>query len=208
MAEASGAAAAASADVEIPATLFKKRGAGAESNTRKKKIAPRSEDEDDSHDSASDNETGQGIKRRRKGAGIISASSANNANQSTTNIKLSSASTVAADRSAAITGSDDATKQSNWFDEQGEKSRPGQTGAATTNRTYKELAHQTSFIQKNPNAPTPKSIGPQKAPSNVRTITLTDYAPDVCKDWKQTGYCASTFHYLFPYISILFKGAY
>lgn len=28
-----------------------------------------------------------------------------------------------------------------------------------------------------------------KAPSNIRTITITDYAPDVCKDYKQTGFC-------------------
>ena len=199
MAEASGAAAAAaSADVEMPTTLFKKRAAGAESNMRKKKITPPSEDEDNSYDSASDNEAGQGIKRRKKGAGIISASSANNVNKSTTNIKLS-ASTLAADRSAAITSSNDAIKQLNWFDEQDEKSWPGKTGAATPNRTYKDLANQTSFIQKNSNAPTPKSIGPQKAPTNVRITTLTDYAPDVCKDWRQTGYCASTFHYLLPH---------
>lgn len=200
MAEASGAAAAASADVEIPTILFKKRGARAESNMRKKKITPPSEDEDedDSYDSASDNEAGQGIKRRKKGAGIVSASSANNTTKSTTNIELS-VSTLAADRSAATLSSNDATKQLNWFDEQDEKSWPGKTRAASPNRTYKGLANQTSFIQKNPNAPTPKSIGPQKAPTNVRTTTFTDYAPDVCKDWRQTGYCASTFHYLLPH---------
>ena len=206
MAKASGAAGAASAGIEMPTTLFKKRGAGAESNTRKKKITPPTEDEDNSYNSASDNEAGQGIKRRKKDAGIISASSANNVNKSTTNIKLS-AFTLAADRSAAITSSSDATKQSNWFDEQDEKSWPGKTRAATPNRTYKDLANQTSFIQKNPNAPTPKSIGPQKAPTNVRTTILTDYAPDVCKDWRQTGYCASTFHYLLPH-EYSFQGVY
>lgn len=34
-----------------------------------------------------------------------------------------------------------------------------------------------------------KSFGPIKAPTNVRTITVTDFAPDVCKDYKQTGFC-------------------
>jgi len=32
-------------------------------------------------------------------------------------------------------------------------------------------------------------VGPVKASTNVRTITVTDFAPDVCKDYKQTGYC-------------------
>jgi RING finger protein 113A len=28
-----------------------------------------------------------------------------------------------------------------------------------------------------------------KASTNIRTITITDFAPDVCKDYKQTGFC-------------------
>ena len=28
-----------------------------------------------------------------------------------------------------------------------------------------------------------------KAPTNIRTITVTDFAPDVCKDYKTTGFC-------------------
>ncbi|GAA5821378.1 hypothetical protein JCM10212_003802 [Sporobolomyces blumeae] len=36
----------------------------------------------------------------------------------------------------------------------------------------------------------PKAFGPVKGgPANVRTITLTDYQPDVCKDYKETGFC-------------------
>ncbi|ORY28130.1 hypothetical protein BCR39DRAFT_535567 [Naematelia encephala] len=31
--------------------------------------------------------------------------------------------------------------------------------------------------------------GPIKATSNIRTITLVDYQPDVCKDYKETGFC-------------------
>lgn len=194
MAEASGAAVASSAHVEMPATLFKKRRTAGESNTRKRKVTPPSEnDDDDSYDSASDNEAGQGTKRRKKGAGIVSASTASVINKSTTNIEIST-STFANHHSAAITSSNDATKQLNCFDEQDEKSWPGKTYVASPNRTCKGLANQTSFIQKIPNAPILKSTGPQKAATNVRTTILTDYAPDLCKDWKQTGYCVSTFH--------------
>lgn len=35
---------------------------------------------------------------------------------------------------------------------------------------------------------TPK-IGPTQAATNVRTTTVTDFAPDVCKDYKLTGWC-------------------
>ncbi|KAG0664764.1 RNA-splicing factor [Rhodotorula mucilaginosa] len=36
----------------------------------------------------------------------------------------------------------------------------------------------------------PKAAGPVKAgPTNVRQITLVDYQPDVCKDYKETGFC-------------------
>ncbi|KXL49967.1 hypothetical protein M433DRAFT_151600 [Acidomyces richmondensis BFW] len=37
--------------------------------------------------------------------------------------------------------------------------------------------------------PDGKQVGPVKAPTNVRMITVTDFAPDVCKDYKQTGFC-------------------
>lgn len=32
-------------------------------------------------------------------------------------------------------------------------------------------------------------FGPVKGPANVRTITITDFQPDVCKDYKETGFC-------------------
>lgn len=31
--------------------------------------------------------------------------------------------------------------------------------------------------------------GPVRATASVRTITLVDYQPDVCKDYKETGFC-------------------
>ena len=32
-------------------------------------------------------------------------------------------------------------------------------------------------------------IGPTQASTNVRTTTITDFTPDVCKDYKTTGWC-------------------
>ena len=31
--------------------------------------------------------------------------------------------------------------------------------------------------------------GPIRATANIRNITLVDYQPDVCKDYKETGFC-------------------
>ncbi|RSL56961.1 Pre-mRNA-splicing factor cwc24 [Fusarium duplospermum] len=34
-----------------------------------------------------------------------------------------------------------------------------------------------------------RAVGPVKRPTNVRTTVTTDFSPDVCKDYKQTGFC-------------------
>lgn len=36
---------------------------------------------------------------------------------------------------------------------------------------------------------TKMKTGPIRATTNIRTITLVDYQPDVCKDYKETGFC-------------------
>lgn len=51
--------------------------------------------------------------------------------------------------------------------------------------TYTGAAAYSSHI----NTTSSKVVGPVKAPTNVRAIITTDFAPDVCKDYKQTGFC-------------------
>lgn len=36
---------------------------------------------------------------------------------------------------------------------------------------------------------TKKAFGPLRAPAHLRTTVRIDYQPDVCKDYKETGYC-------------------
>jgi len=52
-------------------------------------------------------------------------------------------------------------------------------------KLYKGAAQYSSQL------PTGSSkFGPIKGPSaSIRTITLTDFQPDVCKDYKETGFC-------------------
>ncbi|PWY71714.1 hypothetical protein BO70DRAFT_431903 [Aspergillus heteromorphus CBS 117.55] len=182
---------AAAADPQPPVVTFKKRGAKASQNIRKRPAAPAKPQSDDSSDfSSSEDESGHRIKRRKnKGAGVVTASSAN-----TKPVNRESAAAIAtADRKVQIADTNDATKHVEWFDDDVKDARSLKAQAASNDvqvpdGTYRGLANQTSFIKKNPNAPN-KSFGPIKGATNIRTITVTDYSPDVCKDYKQTGFC-------------------
>ena len=130
------------------------------------------------------------MKRRRKVGGVTATSASNSKRPTGLEVDRSK---FAADRSSTIQSANDATKHSNWFDdtETTADSGPGRSTPKPTEPTagvYKGADSYQSFIQKNPNAPS-KTVGPMRAPANVRTITVTDYAPDVCKDYKQTGFC-------------------
>ncbi|KAI0111193.1 hypothetical protein GGR51DRAFT_509230 [Nemania sp. FL0031] len=177
-----------------PVTLFKKRGAKAKANIRKRPATPPPANNSDSDDdyTSSEDEAGQRVKRRKKNTAVVTASSKNNTSSATNEY---SAVVFEADRSVPITSTNDATKQTNWFDEDANllgKTRPLPKASSSSENapdgTYKGLANQTTFIQKNPNAPDRK-VGPIKAATNIRTVTTTDFAPDVCKDYKQTGFC-------------------
>ena len=178
-----------------PVALFKKRTAKGKSNIRKRAATPPRASDSDSDYTSSEDESGRKIKRRKKNTGAVTASSKNNASS---NADLT-ATIYTADRNATIKSVNDATKKADWYDENAtdalsSKNLLGTTRAApvgTSDGTYKGLANATKFIEKNPDAPN-RSIGPVKANTTIRTITVTDFAPDVCKD-------VSNFPILNPY---------
>jgi RING finger protein 113A len=186
-----------STEASLPATepvaIFKKRSAKGKSNFRRRAATPPPASESDSDGyTSSEDESGRRVKRRKTNTGAVTASSKGN----TAAASDLPSTKYTADRTTTIKSSNDATKQSNWYDENAtdalsSKNLLGTTRTAASDApdgTYKGLANATSFIQKNPNAPT-RVVGPVKAPTNIRTITVTDFAPDVCKDYKQTGFC-------------------
>ena len=140
-------------DVQPLFVTFKKRNATARGKIRERPATASPSQTDDSSASSA-NESSHRIKQRKKNTGVVATSSVNN-NSSNKDLFTT---VFTADRNAPLTDTNDATKQSNWFDE-GLKDAPI------------------------------KSFGPIKASTNVRTITVTDFAPDVCKDYKQTGFC-------------------
>ncbi|KAI0029878.1 hypothetical protein K488DRAFT_55393 [Vararia minispora EC-137] len=47
-----------------------------------------------------------------------------------------------------------------------------------------------THIRKNQEVPKAMRTGPQRSStSTIRTVTIVDYQPDVCKDYKETGFC-------------------
>ncbi|OCT50556.1 Pre-mRNA-splicing factor cwc24 [Cladophialophora carrionii] len=185
-----------------PAFSFKKRNPKSKSTIRKRPATPPPDasshldsDSDSGFSSFEDSDGQRQVKRRRKNAGTVAASSAKNVKP-----RHPSAAEPASAASAAVvarTNKEDATKTSNWFDEEDQrmtetKASEKANAASTTDGTYKGVANYQSFIQKSsdrPPAPASKQVGPVKSSTNVRTITVTDFAPDVCKDYKQTGFC-------------------
>ncbi|KAF5351790.1 hypothetical protein D9756_007636 [Leucocoprinus leucothites] len=51
-----------------------------------------------------------------------------------------------------------------------------------------QKAYKT-HIKKSQEVPKSMRVGPQRSNNTIRTVTITDYQPDVCKDYKETGYC-------------------
>lgn len=173
------------ADVQdAPTVTFKKRATKA--TTRKRAASPPPASDSDSDFTSSEDETGRQIKRRRKNAGIVATST----EEQRAHAKDS---TVEETGNAVIrpSNADNATKRSNWYEDEHDKAHVKKIdtnpAASVPDGTYKGAANYSSFIQKNPDRLT--NVGPQKLNSNVRTITVTDFAPDVCKDYKQTGFC-------------------
>ncbi|KAF1970840.1 hypothetical protein BU23DRAFT_203745 [Bimuria novae-zelandiae CBS 107.79] len=165
------------ADTEVPVVKFKKRGAKA---APRKTAPPAPRSDSDSFSSEGEGEDGRVVKKRKINGHALKASTADQ-KQSTS--ALEGTTKYEANRDAIIQANDDATKASNWYENDN-------AGAALSS---KDLLGSTRSLskpaaEKDANAPERK-VGPQKSSSNVRTITMTDYTPDVCKDYKQTGFC-------------------
>lgn len=55
---------------------------------------------------------------------------------------------------------------------------------------YRGMASYTKFTDKKESTLGSKArIGPARASSNIRVTCRFDYQPDICKDYKETGYC-------------------
>lgn len=177
------------ADTEAAPISFKKR-SNKSTNLRKRPATPPPDNDPSASDSdytSDDNEPSTRIKRRKK-EGITTTTSSS----ITRPADLSKSTQYTASRSTILSTNDDATRTQHWSvsDAAAKPTQPtAESAPPTSDDAYKGTSTYSTFITKNPNAPT-RAVGPVKAaPGNVRTITVTDFAPDVCKDYKQTGFC-------------------
>ncbi|KAI5856435.1 hypothetical protein BZA05DRAFT_388474 [Tricharina praecox] len=192
------------ADAPKPVVFFRRNAKGKSSLRKRAATPPPASDSDGGSDYDSSSEGGgdggpRKIKKRRRNMGTVVAA--------TSDVRGAGAADAGTAKYAAtsrdIVQTNDATKQSNWYDEEeagllGRRKKPAAAAAATTDDaagppaddgTYTGNKGYGSFIKKSADAASRKPVGPVKAPTNIRTITVTDYAPDVCKDYKLTGFC-------------------
>ncbi len=187
------------APAPIAPVLFKSRSRGkAKANMRKRSPSPPPARDSDSDSDSDDGDSDDGgrrsaiwdAKRRRKGgAGVIRASTGGPSQGGGGGGGGSLAESGreqpqhVADRAALLGDSDVATKRSHMFDDDSSKTRDSSGKAGGPKRGPAPTPGSTAGV------PAARSVGPVKAASNIRTITFTDFSPDVCKDYKQTGFC-------------------
>ncbi|KAK7043230.1 RNA-splicing factor [Paramarasmius palmivorus] len=71
-----------------------------------------------------------------------------------------------------------------------EKEATGDDEEIPDDGKYRGQKAYASHIKKNKEVPKAMRVGPQRSNnSTIRTVTIVDYQPDVCKDYKETGYC-------------------
>ncbi|KAF2638582.1 hypothetical protein P280DRAFT_471186 [Massarina eburnea CBS 473.64] len=167
------------ADPAPPVVKFKKR--GAKPAPRKAAPPPPASDSDFSSGSEAENEDGRVVKKRRLNSNALKASTADQSQKP----GVEGTTKYEANRAAVIEASNDATKSADWYEENIDDTFSKKNLLGTT-RTIPKPA--SSLVEKDTNAPERK-VGPQKSSTNVRMVTMTDYTPDVCKDYKQTGFC-------------------
>ncbi len=73
-----------------------------------------------------------------------------------------------------------------------ERDRVASADNPLEDKQYRGMNAYAKFVEKRDSAAgsaAKMSTGPQRAPSNVRATVRWDYAPDICKDYKETGFC-------------------
>ncbi|ANB12629.1 Cwc24p [Sugiyamaella lignohabitans] len=105
------------------------------------------------------------------------------------------------DANASNSAADEATKQSALYSDESaadngttsngrlsEELGPDHTGSAIDG-VYHGKVNYSSYLTKREGVSSKARFGPMKAAGNIRSTTMIDYQPDVCKDYKQTGFC-------------------
>lgn len=105
---------------------------------------------------------------------------------------------VNADQNATATNEmdTDLSRDARAIEERARQTRAELAESATNpleDKVYRGMNQYAKYIEKRDSAAGSASkmsaSGPQRAPSNIRASVRWDYAPDICKDYKETGFC-------------------
>lgn len=199
----------ASSSKSTPAPLFKKkraRGGETATATTSKPLSRRSDsDDDDANPNAGPSvvhkarkvdysnpliqSTGLSLAKRRAKERADAYGSDDDDGDEYTNV--SARAKAGPDTSARSGLGADATRTVDWYDDEGDNGQSKGAAANNDDGVYRGMNAYSSAITTDPLAAKNKYTqrGPIKAPTNIRTVTVVDYQPDVCKDYKETGYC-------------------
>ncbi|SNX84746.1 related to Pre-mRNA-splicing factor CWC24 [Melanopsichium pennsylvanicum] len=86
---------------------------------------------------------------------------------------------------------DDATRHSDWDLETASSASKDATQFSNADGLYRGANSYSSYIATRDDGTSSKlrSRGPIRQTTTVRTTSLMDYQPDICKEYKETGYC-------------------
>lgn len=162
---------------EEKVNFFKKRSTN--KNIRKRKLTTTRQDSDEDADSEEDEDGSAAVsevvtKSRKTGLNPFVQSTRkkrkNNNNQDEEEEEDGFGVHYAADKSTDIKKNDATRYDTEWELEN------------------KEIQQKKDSNKKNA-LNSKMSVGPQRAPANLRVTARFDYQPDVCKDYKETGFC-------------------
>ena len=160
-----------------PVAVFKKRAAKPKATIRKRPatLQPSASNTDFS-DTSDDDDSGHRVKRRRKD-GVVATS----AKPQGVNARDLKPTEFAANTSAKIDTTNDATRHSNWYDESAQDALSTNNllgNSRDKNKRDNKLDNKPSSIVHEKEKASERKVGPVKAPANIRTITIMDMAPD------------------------------
>ncbi|KAI9271386.1 hypothetical protein BY458DRAFT_586480 [Sporodiniella umbellata] len=158
---------------EEKVTFFKKRSTN--KSLRKRKADTKSKDSDEDFDSEDDTTSSVVTKARKTGLNpFVQSTQKRRMKNDDEEDQNEFSMHYAADRSASIK-KDDATRyDTEWELEKKE---------IDARKQSKVVAPKKEVLNSK------MSVGPQRAPANLRVTARFDYQPDVCKDYKETGFC-------------------
>lgn len=186
----------ASTEGTVNVPFFKKKGKGRPTTTRKRSVSPAAADSSRPHfASSSSTVKSEVVLPTRKGAtNLLSAGTKRTLSQRDggddfdaperegPDVKWTAAGSHTNAALEIIAG--DEAEELLAKRQRKEKADAGEEEEIPDDGKYHGQSAYRSHIKKSTEVPKAMRVGPQRSTSTIRTVTIVDYQPDVCKDYK------------------------